>query len=94
MTRASKCGACYACLRDNCGRCKFCLDKPRFGGQNILKQACVLKQCPNKRYAPPAKVTEEEKERTLSLGVDIDVFEGRDESGGVGNDVRPFSWAR
>lgn len=68
MTRASKCGQCFACLRDNCGQCRFCQDKPRFGGSNILKQACILKQCPYKRYAPPAKVTPEQRELTLSLG--------------------------
>jgi len=26
---------------DDCGECKFCLDKPKFGGANTMKQRCV-----------------------------------------------------
>eukprot|EP00956_Cyclotella_meneghiniana_P025116 scaffold51732_cov67-Cyclotella_meneghiniana.AAC.1 len=57
MTRASKCGTCYACLRPSCGQCKFCVDNPRFGGQGIAKQVCIKKRCQHKRYASPAKAT-------------------------------------
>lgn len=68
MTRAFKCGACYNCLRPNCGKCKFCLDKPCFGGPNIKKQVCIHKNCPYKRYAPPATVTAEQKDLILKKG--------------------------
>ena len=34
---------------------EFCLDKPKFGGRNKLKQACIAKRCPYMRFAPPAK---------------------------------------
>jgi len=56
-----KCGECEECLREDCGKCIHCLDRPKFGGINILKQACIHKQCPNKRYAPTATVTPEAK---------------------------------
>lgn len=53
-------------------KCKYCLDKPRFGGQNIMKQACIYKRCQHKRYAPPTKVT---PERTQQIPNDS-IFEG------------------
>ena len=28
----------------DCGRCRFCLDKPRFGGPHKLRRACEQKQ--------------------------------------------------
>lgn len=44
LTRASKCGECSACLRSDCRRCIYCRDKSRYGGPNILKQACIEKR--------------------------------------------------
>ena len=65
-TRKFKCGECEACLREDCGKCNFCLDKPKFGGNNILRQKCELKLCPYMRLAPPAKkatsLTKKEKD--------------------------------
>jgi hypothetical protein len=55
-TRMMKCGECRACLREDCGKCSNCLDKPKFGGPNKLKQVCLKKKCPYLRFAPPAKV--------------------------------------
>lgn len=40
--RGVRCMECAACLRtEDCGRCEFCLDKKKFGGPNIKKQACM-----------------------------------------------------
>lgn len=40
--RGVRCMQCPACLRtDDCGRCEYCLDKRKFGGPNIKKQACM-----------------------------------------------------
>ena len=36
-----RCGECAGCLADNCGLCKFCLDKPKFGGPEKKKRLCV-----------------------------------------------------
>ncbi|XP_063150089.1 methyl-CpG-binding domain protein 1 isoform X10 [Candoia aspera] len=44
--RSRKCGECEACLlKTDCGRCDFCCDKPKFGGQNLKRQKCRWKQC-------------------------------------------------
>mmetsp|Transcript_18537 Transcript_18537/g.58583 ORF Transcript_18537/g.58583 Transcript_18537/m.58583 type:complete len:341 (-) Transcript_18537:902-1924(-) len=52
--RGSRCGTCAACLRPDCGKCTNCLDKPKFGGPGIKKQACTARKClaPNLRTAP------------------------------------------
>ncbi|KAJ8371323.1 hypothetical protein SKAU_G00113510 [Synaphobranchus kaupii] len=40
------CWKCDACLRTtDCGRCDFCMDKPKFGGRNKKRQKCRLRQC-------------------------------------------------
>ncbi|EDV24137.1 uncharacterized protein TRIADDRAFT_27303, partial [Trichoplax adhaerens] len=40
------CGKCDACTRtEDCGKCKFCLDMPKFGGPKRLRQKCMLRQC-------------------------------------------------
>jgi len=44
--RKARCGICEGCTREDCGECKFCKDKLKFGGPQKMKQACVLKKCP------------------------------------------------
>ncbi|XP_036388623.1 methyl-CpG-binding domain protein 1a [Megalops cyprinoides] len=40
------CWKCDACLRTtDCGKCDFCMDKPKFGGRNKKRQKCRLRQC-------------------------------------------------
>eukprot|EP00550_Attheya_septentrionalis_P009201 CAMPEP_0198286756 /NCGR_PEP_ID=MMETSP1449-20131203/5728_1 /TAXON_ID=420275 /ORGANISM="Attheya septentrionalis, Strain CCMP2084" /LENGTH=1361 /DNA_ID=CAMNT_0043984547 /DNA_START=117 /DNA_END=4202 /DNA_ORIENTATION=- len=41
----TRCGECDPCTRPDCGKCKNCLDKPKFGGQHKFKQSCILKRC-------------------------------------------------
>ena len=43
--RPFSCGSCSACGREDCGRCINCMDKPKFGGQGVRKQSCMLKRC-------------------------------------------------
>merc|ERR1712037_573939 len=31
--------------RDDCGNCRSCRDKPKFGGRGVLKQACQQRAC-------------------------------------------------
>jgi len=40
-----RCGRCEACTGSDCGECKFCLDKPKFGGSGHRKQACSARTC-------------------------------------------------
>ena len=48
------CSRCAGCLHDNCGKCVFCRDMPRFGGKCVLKQKCVYRKClqPVKKTCP------------------------------------------
>ena len=40
------CGECTGCLRNNdCGICRYCKDKTKFGGQNRLRQKCLHRRC-------------------------------------------------
>mmetsp|Transcript_13716 Transcript_13716/g.27575 ORF Transcript_13716/g.27575 Transcript_13716/m.27575 type:complete len:404 (-) Transcript_13716:468-1679(-) len=45
--RTNRCGSCAGCLRGDCGACKNCKDKPKFGGKGIKKQACIRRGCTN-----------------------------------------------
>jgi hypothetical protein len=45
--RTNRCGACEACRAPDCGHCKECLDKPKFGGSGIRKKACISRVCTN-----------------------------------------------
>ena len=40
-----RCGECENCQQIDCGKCKFCKDKPRFGGPGRLKQSCIKRKC-------------------------------------------------
>lgn len=40
-----RCGLCENCLLADCGECKYCRDKPAFGGPGKLKQACIKRKC-------------------------------------------------
>jgi len=43
--RTVRCGTCVACARDDCGVCKNCVDKPKFGGLGKRKLGCIEKVC-------------------------------------------------
>ena len=36
---------CKACRRGDCGKCVACLDKPKFGGMNTMRQSCRARKC-------------------------------------------------
>jgi len=48
--RRVKCGKCPACIASDCGNCRACQDKPKFGGPNKIKQACYQRKCQNMTY--------------------------------------------
>lgn len=43
--KGTGCRQCVNCLADDCGKCNYCLDKPKFGGPNTLKKKCIQKKC-------------------------------------------------
>ena len=49
--RSVRCGKCDGCERDDCGVCKNCVDKPKFGGLGQRKQGCIAKICRAPRVA-------------------------------------------
>ena len=53
------CGKCNGCLRkDDCAECRFCLDKPKFGGPNrIVDNRNIFEaKIPNMKIEPFGKV--------------------------------------
>ena len=40
-----KCFRCSGCTAKECGVCKHCLDKSKYGGPGIKKQCCVKRKC-------------------------------------------------
>ncbi len=50
-------------MKDDCGKCHSCLDKPKFGGAGVHKQRCALRRCPYMRFAPPANANESKSKR-------------------------------
>ena len=51
--KKGKCRRCAGCLRDDCRRCKYCLDMPKYGGTGKLRQACVERRCLETDIATP-----------------------------------------
>ena len=43
--KTRRCGECEGCMRDDCGACPACADKPRFGGPGTKKKACIMRYC-------------------------------------------------
>ena len=58
MKRAVICGTCTNCKRDDCGTCKACIDKPKFGGPNKMKQKCYRKICHHMMKVKPSDKNE------------------------------------
>jgi len=51
-TKTRRCGECEGCMRDDCGQCAACADKPRFGGRGSKKKACMSRTCRMRGPAP------------------------------------------
>ncbi|KAG8190119.1 hypothetical protein JTE90_026689 [Oedothorax gibbosus] len=43
--RKARCKQCEGCQAEDCGECAYCLDKKKFGGPNLIKQACMHRRC-------------------------------------------------
>ena len=53
--KRKRCGVCEHCTAYDCGKCRFCQDKPNFGGRNILKQCCQQRKCKKLRLTSSGK---------------------------------------
>ena len=40
-----RCGVCEGCVGDDCKKCCFCLDKPKYGGSSKMKKCRTKHQC-------------------------------------------------
>ena len=57
------CKTCPGCVIPQCGKCKYCLDMPKFGGKGKMRQKCMLQAChmkmkdsqPRKRLSSKSK---------------------------------------
>jgi hypothetical protein len=45
LVKAMPCRNCSACLMEDCGSCRYCLDKRKFGGPGKMNKRCREKQC-------------------------------------------------
>jgi len=43
--KSRRCARCAGCQAIDCGSCKACVDKKKFGGANVKKQACEQRRC-------------------------------------------------
>ena len=43
--KVRRCGECEGCMREECGMCKECLDKPKNGGLGKVNKACIERIC-------------------------------------------------
>lgn len=59
--KRKRCGECVNCQLDDCGQCKFCKDKHKFGGPNVKKQCCIKRKCLSSGSNPV------EKDKTVQL---------------------------
>ena len=39
--KRKRCGVCDGCVSDECEKCRFCLDKPKYGGSGKMKKCCT-----------------------------------------------------
>ena len=45
LVKAMPCRVCLACTMEDCGACRFCLDKRKFGGPGKMNKRCREKKC-------------------------------------------------
>ncbi|XP_077051369.1 histone-lysine N-methyltransferase 2B isoform X2 [Siphateles boraxobius] len=98
--RLKRCLRCKGCNRlEDCGRCVFCLDKPKFGGPNKKRQSCVLKKCSlieqNKtRRFNKVQMKRRRRRPSAASGMNSSEEENEEEGGDDGGGQAQFSPTR
>ncbi|XP_038068586.1 tigger transposable element-derived protein 4-like isoform X2 [Patiria miniata] len=65
-TKSKQCGQCGPCqLVSDCGKCHFCLDMKKYGGQRKLRKKCLLKHCIRLARKEPEKRQQSQQEPTM-----------------------------
>ena len=77
QNRAHRCGTCSACTSPDCKACKYCLDKGKYGGRNILKRPCMNRTC---RNLIREKIVDIKEEVVELRDEDDDIFNSDDEA--------------
>ncbi|XP_052388903.1 histone-lysine N-methyltransferase 2B isoform X2 [Carassius gibelio] len=90
--RLQRCMRCKGCSRmEDCGRCVFCLDKPKFGGPNKKRQSCVLKKClliERNKMRRFNKVQMKRRRPSSATGMNSSKEENEDEGGDDGGQAQ------
>ncbi|XP_043073343.1 histone-lysine N-methyltransferase 2B isoform X2 [Puntigrus tetrazona] len=96
--RLKRCMRCKGCHRlEDCGRCVFCLDKPKFGGPNKKRQSCVLKKCvliERSKMRRFNKVQMKRRRPSAAAGLNSSEEENEEEGGDDGGGQAQFSPTR
>ncbi|KAH9388658.1 methylates 'Lys-4' of histone H3 [Tyrophagus putrescentiae] len=66
--KKSRCKECEGCRAQDCGQCTYCLDKKKFGGQNVIKQACKFRICIRFKHSQKQNQTGSPSPNAVSSG--------------------------
>jgi len=75
------CGDCPGCLKnDDCGQCRYCRDKTKFGGQNRLRQKCLHRRCQmdTHRRSAAAAAGQQTQQPPVNIKVEPAIYSGVD----------------
>ncbi|XP_007245888.3 methyl-CpG-binding domain protein 1a [Astyanax mexicanus] len=87
------CGQCNACLRNqDCGKCDFCKDKPKFGGHNKKRQKCRLRQCKFRSRLKTWKIRQDQSTGLVDEAEDDQEDELEDEKHSRSQRKRDHQW--
>ena len=65
---------CGPCKAPDCGECIYCLDKPKFGGPNKKKNACLERKCLNMIHRVGPNASQEESLPLDQEEIPVDVI--------------------
>ncbi|XP_067123059.1 histone-lysine N-methyltransferase 2A isoform X2 [Centruroides vittatus] len=65
--RKVRCKRCEGCKAVDCEKCVFCLDKKKFGGNNLIRKACINRRCRKPQMPSYPKSVGLRKRQSLNL---------------------------
>lgn len=68
--RGRCCGQCDSCKKEDCGKCQYCRDKPKFGGPGKKKQRCEKRTCANFQHNPGSRQYMKKMMKSLEASAD------------------------